>query len=58
MHEVVETIDGGTVTISRESGLSFDFEVRNAEGETTASVIVGEIEAWDLFRSLGLELSK
>lgn len=49
------TFDGGTVHVHRV-GPRFDFELRNARGETTATVEMSSDDAWALFTELGMEL--
>lgn len=49
------TYDGGTLNV-RRVGARFDFELRNAKGETTATVEMSEGDAWSLLQELGEEL--
>lgn len=44
--------DSGTIA-ARRTPNGFDLEVKNAEGETIATVLTSEAEAWALFQSLG-----
>lgn len=53
--QTVMTPDKGTIT-ARRTLVGFDLEVKNPEGDTIATVIVSEAEAWELFKSLGKEL--
>lgn len=50
------TYDGGTLNV-RRVGPRFDFELRNAKGETTATVEMSEGDAWALLQELGEELN-
>ncbi|QPB09576.1 hypothetical protein CPT_Sycamore_036 [Streptomyces phage Sycamore] len=54
--QTVITPDAGTIT-ARRTLVGFDLEVKNPEGETIATVIVSDAEAWDLFKTLGEELN-
>ncbi|MFJ9671106.1 hypothetical protein ACIRP5_10010 [Streptomyces sp. NPDC101221] len=54
--QTIITPDNGSITV-RRALTGVDLEVKNAEGETTATVIVSETEAWELLASLGAELS-
>lgn len=49
------TYDGGTLHV-RRAGTRFDFELRNAKGETTATVELSSDDAWALLQELGEEL--
>ncbi|MFI8452189.1 hypothetical protein [Streptomyces erythrochromogenes] len=49
------TPDKGSI-IARRVITGIDLEVRNAEGETIASVVTSFEEAWELFKALGEEL--
>ncbi|QPB09798.1 hypothetical protein CPT_Shady_037 [Streptomyces phage Shady] len=53
--QTIVTPDNGTITARRVLG-GFDLEVKNPEGETTATVIVSDAKAWELFQTLGKEL--
>lgn len=51
------TFDGGTVDVTRR-GHRFEFQVRNATGETTATVEMGSDDAWALLEALGKGLDR
>jgi hypothetical protein len=53
--QTVMTADKGTVTASRTLA-GIDLDVKNPEGETIATVVMSEAEAWALFQSFGEEL--
>lgn len=48
--------DGGTIEVTRTL-TGFDFHVVDAEGESIATVIVSERNAWALLTALGAGLS-
>lgn len=54
--QTIVTPDSGTVTARRVLE-GVDLEVKNEDGETIATVILGVAEAFDLFRALGTELT-
>jgi hypothetical protein len=53
--QTVMTPDKGSI-IARRVMTGIDLEVKNAEGETIASVVTSFAEAWELFKALGEEL--
>ncbi|MGW3072758.1 hypothetical protein [Kitasatospora sp. NPDC001132] len=53
--QTIMTPDSGTITPTRTL-VGFDLEVKNAKGETIATVIMPEREAWALFQALGEDL--
>lgn len=50
------TQDAGTIEATRTLA-GFDLNVKNADGETIATVVVSDRKAWDLFKTLGEELN-
>jgi hypothetical protein len=54
--QTIITPDSGTLT-ARRTLVGIDLEVKNPEGETIATVVLSEREAWAHFRALGEELS-
>ncbi|WP_158075011.1 hypothetical protein [Streptomyces sp. MJM1172] len=53
--QTIMTPDMGRI-IARRVVTGIDLEVKNAEGETIASVVTSFAEAWELFKALGEEL--
>ncbi|MFJ8394369.1 hypothetical protein [Streptomyces sp. NPDC094144] len=53
--QTIITPDTGTIT-ARRTLIGFDLEVKNPEGETIATVILSEAEAWRLWAEMGQEL--
>ncbi|MGW2950764.1 hypothetical protein [Streptomyces eurythermus] len=47
----IHTASGATVTVRRR-GLEYDLEVRNAKGETIATVVMGQADLDDLYEEL------
>ncbi|QPB09724.1 hypothetical protein CPT_Shaeky_037 [Streptomyces phage Shaeky] len=54
--QTIVTPDNGSITV-RRALTGIDLEVKNPEGETIATVVVSETDAWELLASLGAELT-
>lgn len=48
---------GNTTVTATRTLFSVDLEVRNAEGESIATVVLPEAAAWELLRNLGHEIA-
>ncbi|WP_161801091.1 hypothetical protein [Kitasatospora griseola] len=53
--QTIQTPDSGSIT-ARRTLVGMDLEVKDENGDTIATVVVSEREAWTLFRALGVEL--
>lgn len=56
-NETFSVGDGNTIEVTRTI-TGFDFHVLDAEGESVATVIVPERNAWELLTALGAGLSE